>query len=291
MSTILVIGCVSFDTVHLDQIAPRKSHQTIGGAGLYTALAAARAGATVTLYAPKPFPMPEALAPLDAVLNWIGPQVAVADMPTLEIIHHGNDRATLVGASWGAENLLSPDDLQTLVTDTHFDIAHIAALPTAERQLQFMRSLKAFKANQVISAGTYARAIEAAAPAVKELLNGVDAFFMNSNEARMLYGEEKIVPGEYQLIFVTDGARGADVFLSNEPDATPLHVTAEVVDVIDPTGAGDSFCGGALAGLTLYVSPVAAAQVGTLVASKSIEYVGPAIYFIEDQEQNQDQDC
>ncbi len=282
MSTILVIGCVSFDTVHLDHSGSRQSHKTIGGAALYTALAAVRVGAEVTLYAPKPSPLPESLAAVDAILNWIGPQITVDEMPTLEIVHHGNDRATLLGASWGAESSLTPDDLKTLVTDTHFDIAHVAALSTTTKQLNFVRSLQGVKLNQVISAGTYARAIEADAPAVIELVGSVDAFFMNSNEARMLYGEEKVVPKEYQLIFVTDGARGADVYLSHEPELEPQHIDAEQVEVVDPTGAGDSFCGATLAGLTLYVSPVAAAQVGTLVASKSIEYVGPEIFFIED---------
>jgi len=285
MSRILVIGCVSFDTVHLENQndGGEKSHQTVGGAALYTALAAARVGAEVTLYAPRPEPMPEILLPVTAALQWIGPPITLAQMPSLEIVHHGHDRATLVRASWGAEHLLDPESLKALVLDTHFDIAHIAALSTVSRQLEFMSFLQGTKLNQVVSAGTYARAIEADSAGVKELLSGVDAFFMNSNEAKMLFAGEKILPKEYQLIFVTDGAGGADVYFSDQADALPEHVDAEVVDVVDPTGAGDSFCGAALAGLTLYVSPIAAAQVGTLVASRSIEHVGPQIYFIEEE--------
>ncbi len=100
MSRILVVGCVSFDTVHLELSGPeedldsasgsssdsasssgsasgsgstsssasapvaRRTIKTIGGAGLYTALAAAKVGAEVTLFAPKPSPMPDLLKPV-----------------------------------------------------------------------------------------------------------------------------------------------------------------------------------------------------------------------------------
>jgi ribokinase len=284
MSHLLIIGCVSFDTVHLERSGERKTHTTIGGAALYTALAAAKAGAEVTLLAPRPDELPDHLKPAAAMVNWVGPRVALADMPTLEIVHHldDGDRATLLGASWGAENLLVPallNDIQYI--DTHFDIAHIAALSSAARQLDFMHYFKKSKPNQVISAGTYARAIQADAKGVKELLQGSDAFFMNSNEARLLFNDNAIVPSEYQVIFVTDGKNGVDLYQSM-PDVSVTHFDCEQVEVADPTGAGDSFCGAALAGLTLYVSPGAAAQVGVLVASKSIEYEGPSIYFVED---------
>lgn len=312
MSRILVVGCVSFDTVHLELSgsggdltlasdsdsssssapsssfasastpAARRTIKTIGGAGLYTALAAAKVGAEVTLFAPKPSPMPDLLKPVEAMLTWVGPEIDIEHMPTLEIVHHGHDRATLLNASWGAEHLLQPESLRQLV-DTHFDITHIAALSSPARQLEFMAFLKAVKANQVISVGTYARAIAADSAAVNELLAGCDAFFMNKNEANLLFGEGAIVPKEYQLIFVTTGGDGVDLYTADSENGVQFEqVEAEQVEVVDPTGAGDSFCGAALAGLTIYINPVAAAQVGALVASKSIEYEGPSIYFIEE---------
>lgn len=299
MSRILVVGCVSFDTVHLELSGPdaalesgsnagcdskssqRRTIKTIGGAGLYTALAAAKVGAEVTLFAPKPSPMPDLLKPVEAMLTWVGPEIAIEHMPTLEIIHHGHDRATLLNASWGAESLLQPEALRQLVAE-HFDITHIAALSSPARQLEFMTFLKTVKANQVISVGTYARAIVADSATVHELLAGSDAFFMNKNEANLLFGDGAIVPREYQLIFVTTGGDGVNLYTTDSDGVQHESIEAEVVDVIDPTGAGDSFCGAALAGLTIYINPVAAAQVGALVASKSIEYEGPSIYFVED---------
>ena len=283
MSRILVVGCVSFDTVHLELTG--RTIKTIGGAGLYTALAAAKVGAEVTLFALKPEPMPDLLKPVEAALTWVGPQVTLEQMPTLEIVHHGEDRATLLNASWGAESLLLPEALRELI-NSHFDITHIAALSSPARQLDFLNYLKQVKANQVISVGTYARAIALDADTVRELLSGSDAFFMNKNEANLLYGPDplSIVPNDYQLIFVTAGGDGVDLYTSDGEGVQHEHVEAEVVEVLDPTGAGDSFCGAALAGLTIYINPVAAAQVGTLVASKSIEYEGPSIYFIADEE-------
>lgn len=287
MSHLLIIGCVSFDTVHLERAGERKTHTTIGGAALYTALAAAKAGAQVTLLAPRPEALPDELKPVAAMVNWVGPRVAIADMPTLEIVHHldDGDRATLLGASWGAEGLLIPelihDPKHIQYMDTHFDIAHIAALSSPTRQLEFLQSFKKAKPNQVISAGTYARAIQNDKDGVIELMTASDAFFMNSNEARLLFGSGAAVASEYQVIFVTDGKKGVDVYQAM-PEPNVTHFDCEQVEVVDPTGAGDSFCGAALAGLTLYISPNAAAQVGVLVASRSIEYEGPSIYFMED---------
>ena len=68
---LLVVGGASRDVLHFSG----QTASSAGGAGLYTALAAARAGARVTMYAPRPDPMPEELAPALAVLEWVGPTV------------------------------------------------------------------------------------------------------------------------------------------------------------------------------------------------------------------------
>ena len=92
MSTnILVIGTASRDALHL----PSGLVHTVGGAGLYTALAAAQAGAAVTLCAPHPQPLPEAFTAAVARLTWIGPVVDEADLPRLAIAHHGGGRERL----------------------------------------------------------------------------------------------------------------------------------------------------------------------------------------------------
>lgn len=68
---ILVIGCASLDTLHIGG----RTYHTIGGAGLYTALAAHYAGAQAVLLGPKPDPIPPVLQPVAQRLTWLGPEV------------------------------------------------------------------------------------------------------------------------------------------------------------------------------------------------------------------------
>src|SRR5271170_2292745 len=114
---ILVIGCVSRDTIRLEQPGGGSTHVTLGGAALYTALAARSAGSEVTLLAPRPQPgLPwldifsggvDAVSELSTFIQWVGPVVPPSEMPFLEIVHHGGGRATLLNAGWKAEGDLS----------------------------------------------------------------------------------------------------------------------------------------------------------------------------------------
>jgi len=47
------------------------------------------------------------------------------------------------------------------------------------------------------------------------------------------------------------------------------------VSAVDPTGAGDAFCGGFLAGLMMLRDIAAAACLGTISASFAVESFGP----------------
>jgi sugar/nucleoside kinase (ribokinase family) len=268
-SNILVIGCASTDTIHLENGVGKTTHSTIGGAGLFTALAAARGGAAVTLYAPKPKTMSADLARLASYFHWIGPEIEAVDMPRLEIVHHGQDRATLLDASWGAESLLTPANFSQMAgiedgPDQKFDLVHIAALSTVARQIEFAayfagRRASGTDANLLISAGTYARAISGAAEAVAHLQTICDLFFMNANEAQLLFGNANPPLRSDQLCFITDGARGATIFLTSASDAFQTISIAAIQclsaqnmpghEPLDPTGAGDSFCGATIAAI------------------------------------------
>jgi ribokinase len=45
---------------------------------------------------------------------------------------------------------------------------------------------------------------------------------------------------------------------------------------VDPTGAGDTFCGATLAGLARGQDPITAARHAATLAARKIEHVGPA---------------
>lgn len=73
-------------------------------------------------------------------------------------------------------------------------------------------------------------------------------------------------------LVIKDGARGSHV--SSPPGGPWRHVPAFPTEVVDPTGAGDAFCGGYLAGMVRGASPAESAALGTVSASFVIEQVG-----------------
>jgi sugar/nucleoside kinase (ribokinase family) len=267
MPNIFVIGTASLDTLHF---AGQTVH-VAGGAGLYTALAAYRAESRAGLFAPRPTPMPTPLAPVTNRVDWVGPEISPADLPRLEIAHHGGGRATLVDASWGAETRLTPQTMPPQVSRA--DIVHIAALSSARRQLDFLQALQAAPTRPLISAGTYARLVYGDTELVRQVLQAADLFFMNENEAVGLFGSvaaARVAPNK--LLFVTLGERGALVIEGERGTMIPVCPAVE----LDPTGAGDTFCGAVLAGLGQNLSPVEAARGAVKLAAQTIAAPGPA---------------
>ncbi len=94
---ILIIGGASLDKLQgvEDLVA--------GGAGMYTAISAHRSGGKVTLYAPRPEPLPNALVAVNERLTWLGPGIAQENFAHFEI-HYEDDRANYVKAEFGTED-------------------------------------------------------------------------------------------------------------------------------------------------------------------------------------------
>ncbi len=111
------------------------------------------------------------------------------------------------------------------------------------------------------------------------LLSKLDAFLPSEVELRAL------VPGadlEHALRVLSDycpgalavklGAKGSLVW--NRVTDTPASVPAEATETVDPTGAGDSFCGGFLVGLLETGDAVQAARFGSMSASRIVAHFG-----------------
>ncbi|MCB0208352.1 MAG: carbohydrate kinase family protein [Anaerolineae bacterium] len=264
---VFVIGTASQDRLHL--VDGRLAHSA-GGAALYTALAAAKSRAATGLFAPKPQPMPQVLQPVDAHVTWMGPLIAPDRLPRLEIAHHGGGRATLIDASWGAEDQLDPKLMPNELLNTK--TVHIAALSSAQRQLDFAQAVQKQVNPPLLSVGTYARLVYNETHDVRRLLVLADLFFMNENEAKGLFGsveQAQTRPGA--RLFVTLDSEGVLVIEGSQATHVPGHPVPE----IDPTGAGDTFCGATLAGLAQGLSPVASAQQAVKLAAQTVRAVGP----------------
>jgi sugar/nucleoside kinase (ribokinase family) len=87
-------------------------------------------------------------------------------------------------------------------------------------------------------------------PQLLELLKRVDGIVMNDSEAKLLTQEENLVRAGQKVlsmgprfVVIKKGEHGAMFFSEHETYVMPAYPTENVVD---PTGAGDSFAGGIL---------------------------------------------
>ncbi|MBP46877.1 MAG: hypothetical protein CMH53_02980, partial [Myxococcales bacterium] len=146
---------------------------------------------------------------------------------------------------------------------------HIAAIHTPEIQMKFVRDIRR-RSDARLSAGTYGFMARRSPDKVRALMESVDVFFLNEFEFNMVFEDERppVRPG--QVLIVTRGAQGADVWQGDHCTRVPI-CPAQPVDL---TGAGDSVCGGTLAGLSRGLHPTEAVALGAAVASKTIEDAG-----------------
>jgi len=209
------------------------------------------------------------LKQVDERLNWFGPQILSHELPHLEITHHGNDVATLNSIDWGAEIKPDPEDLPSDLSE--YKIVHLAALSSAERQLYFLDACR-LRGAQMISAGTYSHVVQHEPETVLKLMKEADIFFMNENEANGLFGSiGNLVTDPGKLVCVTLGRNGVIVLT----DDVSEEIRARPLEELDPTGAGDTFCGATLAGLSLGVFPQDAVTTAIDMAGLVVTALGP----------------
>lgn len=263
---IFIVGGASLDTLAgADQLVA-------GGAGMYTAMACRRSGADVTLFAPRPEPVPMALKPVADSIEWLGPVIGADDLARFEI-HYGDDRTTYVQAHFGAEEHLFPDGLPADLSE--YDCVHLVPLGNIRRQRGFLRACRD-RGARLISAGTALDLINAQPDDARAVLDAADVFFMNNDEAVRLFGSAQAIRARPdQTLFITRGRDGATVVQGEL--ATP--VDGIEASVVDPTGAGDTFCGAALVALASGRHPVMAARDAMPLAAHMTERVGAALLF------------
>lgn len=262
---ILVVGGASRDVIEINGV----KHRSAGGAGLYTALAAARCGADVTLFSPCPDPMPHDLLAISSLVEWTGPTVTADELPAFHIKHE-TDRTIYVQASFGAESLLDPSSLP--VDLSQYDLIHLVPLGDTAKQLAFIRVCRERGAG-LISASTGIPLLNNNTGLINDVMRESDLFFLNEEEARCLFaGADQIEAGCGKQLYVTRGVDGISVCLGDHE----VSIESVEADVLDPTGAGDTFCGATIAGLANGMHPVNAARQGAALAAEMITGIGPA---------------
>jgi len=110
-----------------------------------------------------------------------------------------------------------------------------------------------------------------------KLLEFIDIMTLNETEVTQIAGGSDFERAGAKLskliglVFVTRGALGVSVFEDGELIGS---VEAMAVDSIDATGAGDTFCGYLVAGLSQGLTPLEAAELGTVAAGISVQSRG-----------------
>jgi sugar/nucleoside kinase (ribokinase family) len=117
---------------------------------------------------------------------------------------------------------------------------------------------------------------------VPALLTGLTAFLPSEEELRSLFQgrsndlwqmAEALAAYGCEIIVIKRGEGGQ--YLYDAPGRTRWEIPAYPARLVDPGGAGDTFCGGFLAGYRLTYDPVEAALYGNIAASLVVEGIGP----------------
>ncbi|MBC8215135.1 MAG: hypothetical protein H8E64_01315 [Candidatus Marinimicrobia bacterium] len=265
---LLIVGGASLDVLSINA----TKHSSPGGAGLYTALAAAQCGADVTLLSPFPNPMPESLSKISSYVNWIGPSVHPDELPSFHIVQIP-DKTIYKHSFFGAEEFLSPKDLPDDLS--MYDLVHIVPLGNTARQLSFIHTCRN-RGARFISAGTGIPLIQNNPDLIHDVIKTTDLFFMNEEEAHVLFSTaDSLRTATGKLLVVTMGGNGASVFIGEHE----IIIDAVDVSVVDPTGAGDTFCGATIAGIVNGEHPAKAAMHASKLAAKMISGIGPEKLF------------
>lgn len=126
--------------------------------------------------------------------------------------------------------------------------------------------------------------IEGTPDALKKTLKGVDLLVINDSEARELADEPNLITAAAkvremgpQSLIIKKGEHGALLFSGDEIFSAPAY---PVIDIFDPTGAGDTFMGGLL-GWISYTDDTSVQNLrkavifGSVMASYCVEKFGP----------------
>jgi sugar/nucleoside kinase (ribokinase family) len=161
------------------------------------------------------------------------------------------------------------------------DSTHVF-LANSSPQVQ-MKVLDQVARPQLVMADTMDLWISTERDALNKLLPRLDGLLLNDSEALMLTDTDNLIrAGERarrlgpKFVIIKKGEHGALLFSDDGVFMLPGYPTAEVVD---PTGAGDSFAGGIMGHLTVDTSPPPgrlrrAMAYGTVIASLTVEGFG-----------------
>ena len=276
--SILVVGTVAFDTV---ETPFGRAERILGGSATYACLAARVLGAPVHLNAVVGRDFPE--AHVEALTDrGVDVEGLVRDPEGETFFWAGRYHYDLNTRDTLATHL---NVLATFQPDlpASYRTPEIVCLGNLDPTVQ-SSVIDQTSGDGLVIADTMNFWIDNALDALRETLTHVDVLVINDEEARQLAGEPNLVRAARKIramgpetLIVKKGEHGALLFCGDDVFSAPAY---PLEDVIDPTGAGDTFLGGfaghlARCGSTDADAMRQAVVVGSALASFVVEAFGP----------------
>ncbi|MBU1558137.1 carbohydrate kinase family protein [Patescibacteria group bacterium] len=185
-----------------------------------------------------------------------------------------NPAISLVFSNSSDRSFVSTSDFEVLTKVKHLPTSrwvHVPGLEEAYRLKESLTQARRDGARISVSASWSPRQLS---QLVERKSPAWDLLVLNENEALAACGDVATAPQRLAVaadsVLVTLAANGVCGVL----DGTMLRVPALTAQVIDPTGAGDAFCGGLIAGMLRGATPKAAVQLGTRAAARILKQTG-----------------
>ena len=263
---VVVVGSLNLDLVTRTERLPGPGETVIGhayaefpgGKGLNQAVAAARAGAAVALVGAVGADHAGML--LRDVARDEG--IDVSHLVTIEEAPSG--RAIISVDDAGENSIIVVPGANAGLTPA--DIPD-GAVVLAQLEISLGTVASAFRSARERGATTVLNPAPAA-ELTTELLSSCDIVVPNEHELMLLGGTAHLLDRGVSHVVVTRGAAGVDVVNHD----SSIHLDAFPVEPVDPTGAGDAFCGALAsrlaAGEPLLTAVQFAAAAGALATTK-----------------------
>ena len=278
--SIAVAGNLTLDdTVTPAGFVPKAA----GGDALYASLAVSAWGATPTLVTLVGDDYPRAYLDRMAALGVDIAAVRTTDGPTVHYLvtyaADGNRTFEWVGLE---ERLLltSPVESDYNAALDGADWLHLAAMPIEAQEIgvaagRATRTPMSLDPHEEYTVGFEHR--------VRRLVDGV-VFMPSELEARLLFPDIDVadpVAFGFAVSERLDAWRPAAVAVKLGPlgsvvrvNERSIHVPALPAEVVDPTGAGDAYCGGFVVGWLVTRDPAVAAACGSVAAAETVGVFG-----------------
>jgi sugar/nucleoside kinase (ribokinase family) len=244
---ITVVGSVAFDTV---ETPAGRRERCLAGAATYFSLAAS-------------------FFTQVRVIAVVGDDFGAAEQAVFEargVDIRGIERAPGKSFFWQGSYLDNLNEAKTLNTELNVFAGFEPKIPEVYRDSEFLflanidpvlqrRVREATPNARLVAGDTMNYWIKDHKPALLDVLRGLDILLINDTETKMLAGNSNLVQAARsvltmgpRMLVVKHGEYGATAFYAHTNDglgAKTFRAPALPLDeVVDPTGAGDSFAGG-----------------------------------------------